>query len=106
MKTAFIFVAIIAMAFTLDIQQELLKEDPATLKLWEEFIIKYRKTETYTTTQDMWYRYNVFKSNLNSARYLNENELGTATYGVTQFMDLTRDEFSTQYLTLKKDDLV
>jgi C1A family cysteine protease len=81
-----------------------LQEDPETVAKWEQFLIKYRKTTTYQTKQDAWYRFNVFKANLVRAAYQNQNDQGTAEYGVTQFMDMTEEEFAETYLTLQHDE--
>jgi len=49
---------------------------------------------------DYQYRLNVFKSNLQLVQNYNEQE-GTPIYGLTKFMDLTPDEFRSQYLMPK-----
>ena len=67
MNRLIVFVALLAMVLSFDLKQELLKEDPEILAKWQNFLIKYRRTDTYKTTEDIWYRYNVFKNNLKIA---------------------------------------
>ena len=38
-------------------------------------------------------RFSIFRDNMKTAHELNENELGTARYGATQFADLTSELF-------------
>jgi len=68
MKAVIIF-ALIAMSFSMDIRSKILQEDPEVVKKWEQFLIKYRKTDTYKTQEDAWYRFNVFKKNLDIAAW-------------------------------------
>jgi len=49
--------------------------------------------------------YEVFKNNLLLAESYQKQETGTAEYGVTQFMDLTPEEFRKQYLMPKNQTL-
>lgn len=67
---------------------------------FDEFIRKFNKT--YDSALEYNYRYNVFKDNLNKIELFNKKELGTATYGVTRFADLTSEEFS-KSLGLRQD---
>lgn len=50
-------------------------------------------------------RFQVFKKNLVNIDYLNENDQGSAVYGTTEFSDMTPEEFSAVYLTLKPRDV-
>jgi len=47
-------------------------------------------------------RFKVFQDNLQIAAALQAREVGTAHYGVTKFMDLTPEEFSSNYLMPKE----
>ncbi|GAA47434.1 cathepsin F [Clonorchis sinensis] len=71
-------------------------------QLYEEFKQKYKKT--YVNDDDE-YRFSVFKENLLRAHQLQTMEQGTAEYGVTQFFDLTSQEFQIQYLGFKYEDM-
>ncbi|KER34144.1 hypothetical protein T265_12432, partial [Opisthorchis viverrini] len=71
-------------------------------QLYEEFKQKYKKT--YVNDDDE-YRFGVFKDNLLRAHQLQIMEKGTAEYGVTQFSDLTSQEFETHYLGLKYEGM-
>nr|AAD29130.1 cysteine proteinase 1 precursor [Clonorchis sinensis] len=68
--------------------------------LYEEFKLKYKKT--YSNDDDE-LRFEIFKDNLLRAKRLQEMEQGTAQYGVTQFSDLTSEEFKTRYLRMRFD---
>jgi cysteine peptidase B len=62
---------------------------------FEEFILTYGKS--YSTTEEYTYRLGVFQSNLDFAQQLDEAD-PYADYGVTKFMDLTPEEFKSEYL--------
>ena len=47
-------------------------------------------------------RFKIFRENLLKIRLLNQNELGSAVYGITSVTDLTYDEFK-NYLGLRPD---
>jgi len=66
-----------------------------TLKLWEDFKIKYNKE--YPTQKEHDYRYKVFQSSMERSKMLQEKQ-PLATFGVTQFSDLTPEEFRERYL--------
>jgi len=68
---------------------------------FEEFRKEHGKE--YSTHEEYKYRLGVFKDNMKKVKLLQENEQGTATYGATQFADLTEEEFSTRYLGLRPD---
>jgi cathepsin F len=69
----------------------------AHLEAFEDF--KKRFGVQYKNMLEESYRFNVFEDNLETIKFLQEHELGTATYGVTQFADLTPDEFRKRHLT-------
>lgn len=46
-------------------------------------------------------RFNIFRTNLEKIRLLNLNELGTAVYGITEYTDLSEDEFASKFLGFK-----
>ncbi|OON23445.1 papain family cysteine protease [Opisthorchis viverrini] len=79
-----------------------LQETENARQLYEEFKQKYKKT--YVNDDDE-YRFGVFKDNLLRAHQLQIMEKGTAEYGVTQFSDLTSQEFETHYLGLKYEGM-
>lgn len=57
-----------------------------------KFIKQFNKV--YKNPKEYQYRLSVFTTNLNLARRLQKEELGTAEYGVTKFSDLTDEEFT------------
>lgn len=63
---------------------------------FKQFMLTHKKQ--YKSKQEYNYRFKVFRDNMKYVQYLNDNELGTATYGITKFSDLTRQEFSETYL--------
>ncbi|KAK9877570.1 hypothetical protein WA026_018674 [Henosepilachna vigintioctopunctata] len=64
----------------------------AQFAAFEAFERKYNKQ--YSNTNERIYRFSVFRENMWYVKQLNEHEQGTATYGPTQFADMTRKEFS------------
>lgn len=62
------------------------------LNKFNNFLEKYNKN--YTHDDEFSYRLKVFRDNLNTIKLLNKYEKGTARYDVTQFTDLTAEEFS------------
>lgn len=48
-------------------------------------------------------RFKIFQKNLNKISLLNLHERGTAVYGITEFADLTYDEFRQHYLGFRAD---
>jgi hypothetical protein len=51
----------------------------------------------YASEQESIYRFSVFRSNLEVIRHLQAND-PSATYGVTEYADMTTDEFRTARL--------
>ncbi|XP_058808974.1 uncharacterized protein LOC131674363 [Phymastichus coffea] len=76
-------------------QSRQLKEE----KLFHAFIDKYKRK--YTSEEEKERRFNIFRNNLDMIEELQRNEQGTGRYGVTQFADLTKAEFTANYLGLK-----
>eukprot|EP00607_Mallomonas_marina_P003224 CAMPEP_0182426038 /NCGR_PEP_ID=MMETSP1167-20130531/12517_1 /TAXON_ID=2988 /ORGANISM="Mallomonas Sp, Strain CCMP3275" /LENGTH=774 /DNA_ID=CAMNT_0024607193 /DNA_START=269 /DNA_END=2593 /DNA_ORIENTATION=- len=74
-------------------------EESAAFSMFSEFCALHAKS--YTSEEEKSYRFNVFKENLQLIAERNEQEVkngGTAVHGVNQFSDLTKVEFSKQYL--------
>jgi len=68
-------------------------------KRFESFVKEFQKV--YHTAEEYEHRFGVFKNNLLKA--LKHQALDpTASHGVTQFSDLTEEEFTNQYLGLKR----
>jgi len=64
----------------------------------EQFVaFQHQHNKVYATQNEFSLRFAVFKSNLDLADFYNNRETSSATYGITKFMDLTPDEFSTYY---------
>ncbi|CAD5208695.1 unnamed protein product [Bursaphelenchus xylophilus] len=55
--------------------------------------------KNYASLEEAFQRYQVYKANQLRLQELQQSEQGTATYGETQFMDLTPEEFRTFYLS-------
>ncbi|KAF7243136.1 hypothetical protein EG68_10372 [Paragonimus skrjabini miyazakii] len=71
--------------------------------LYEQFKRDYGKV--YSNDDDE-KRFAIFKDNLVRAQTYQMHERGTAKYGVTQFFDLTPEEFAAKYLSSPIDDQV
>ncbi|CAJ0948638.1 unnamed protein product [Ranitomeya imitator] len=65
---------------------------------FENFTKQFNKV--YESPEEHQYRLSVFTENVKAARRLQEEELGTAKYGITKFSDLTDEEFKRNSLTL------
>ncbi|KAF5396792.1 hypothetical protein PHET_09789 [Paragonimus heterotremus] len=72
-------------------------------ELYEQFKRDYGKV--YANEDDQ-KRFTIFKDNLVRAQQYQEQEQGTAKYGVTKFSDLTPEEFEAKYLGLRIDKQV
>lgn len=59
--------------------------------LFDKFKVEYKRQ--YASAEEHGHRYNAFKQNLLDIKELNNNPSGTATYGITEFSDLTSAEF-------------
>lgn len=64
-----------------------------------QFINKYNKR--YENEEEKERRYRIFRGNLKKIQMLNQGERGTAEYGINEFADLSKSEFSQYYLGLK-----
>jgi hypothetical protein len=74
------------------------------LQMFEEFIVTHNKN--YETEDERISRYEIFKTNLVQADDYNQLERergGTGVHGVTQFSDLTDEEFKRMYLGMLLD---
>jgi cathepsin F len=65
------------------------------IKEWERFKIMYKKN--YTKLEEEERRFKIFEENLKRTEELCSRD-PFADYGVTQFMDLTPEEFRSKYL--------
>uniref|UniRef100_A0A1I7XLH0 Pept_C1 domain-containing protein n=1 Tax=Heterorhabditis bacteriophora TaxID=37862 RepID=A0A1I7XLH0_HETBA len=61
-----------------------------------DFINNYEKL--YDTKREILKKFRIFKRNLKAIRMWQGREQGTAVYGITQFTDMTPDEFKKIYL--------
>lgn len=69
-------------------------EDDATIQSFVDFAAEYRKA--YSSEEEMMYRLKVFKAGVAKAKELDaeSRRIGsTARFGITEFSDLTQDEF-------------
>ncbi|KAL0819900.1 hypothetical protein ABMA28_007909 [Loxostege sticticalis] len=69
-------------------------------QLFYNFLTTY-KPDYVNDHVEMTKRFDIFKDNIRKIHELNIYELGTATYTVNRFTDLTQEEFSSKYLGLK-----
>ncbi|XP_028391106.1 cathepsin L-like [Dendronephthya gigantea] len=63
---------------------------------FNQFVEKYGKTY-HNDEAEFEHRYGVFKENLDLAQLMQDKDRGTARYGITQFSDLTKEEFLEKY---------
>ncbi|XP_026726729.1 uncharacterized protein LOC113493107 [Trichoplusia ni] len=70
---------------------------------FERFIIEHGRQYAHEEEKQM--RFEIFKANLEKVNRLNENS-DTAVYGITQFMDLTPEEFIEKHTGFKGDGAV
>uniref|UniRef100_A0A8D9F5P5 Cysteine proteinase CG12163 n=1 Tax=Cacopsylla melanoneura TaxID=428564 RepID=A0A8D9F5P5_9HEMI len=59
--------------------------------LFKNFVLEYEKV--YETDEEIEKRFDIFRDNLKIIDRYNKHELGTATYGINKFADLTTSEF-------------
>jgi len=72
-------------------------DSSVTRSFWELFKRSFGRS--YSSAQEEARRYQVFAENLHRIEELNREPHQTATFGVTQFADLTTEEFSSQVLS-------
>jgi cathepsin F len=64
--------------------------------LFTGFVERYGRK--YQTKREILKRFRVYKRNVKAAKMWQDNEMGSAVYGETQFMDITPKEFRETYL--------
>lgn len=83
---------------------EVVKEvDPIFLK-FEEFQLKFNKT--YDSLEELSKRFEIFRKNLDSLKLSNNSTYSPEEchFGITQFMDMTPEEFKGNFTTLNMTD--
>ena len=68
--------------------------------LFQSFVKKHGKK--YVDKNEYKRRYKVFRQNMKKVQFLRETEKGTGEYGVTEFSDLTEEEYRKNKLGLKQ----
>nr|CDJ88889.1 Proteinase inhibitor I25 and Proteinase inhibitor I29 and Peptidase C1A domain containing protein [Haemonchus contortus] len=72
---------------------------PRDYVAWNQFTdFVDRHDKLYSSKREALKRFRIFKRNLKAIRTWQENEKGTAVYGITQFSDLSPEEFKKIYL--------
>ncbi|KAI4469040.1 fetuin [Holotrichia oblita] len=71
------------------------------LNAFRDFKDKYNKV--YSSKKEQIRRFKIFRKNLAKVHEFNQNEKGTAVYGITKFSDLTYDEFRKNHMGLRTD---
>jgi len=71
-------------------------------QLFEDFVTKFKKT--YLNDKEKASRFQIFRDNLGHIERLNRQELGTARYGITEFTDLTAEEFDRDHAVPYDED--
>ena len=74
--------------------------DSLIFKQFQKFINKYKKK--YSSINEYLYRYQLFRNNVLS---IVNSEKSSFKKGITQFSDLTKQEFSKTYLNLNYDEM-
>ena len=67
---------------------------------FKSFVKMFQKS--YADKAEYKRRYKVFKQNMKMVQFLRETERGTGQYGVTEFADMSEQEFKTHKLGLKQ----
>ncbi|PIO71368.1 cathepsin propeptide inhibitor domain protein [Teladorsagia circumcincta] len=68
--------------------------NPNELNAWNQFTnFIERHGKSYSSESEALERFRIFKRNLEVIRTMQENEQGTAVYGITRFADLSPEEF-------------
>lgn len=68
--------------------------------MFEEFIVKHGKAYKNDLKEKV-HRFKIFSRNLEKIKLLNQHEQASAVYGITEFTDLTYEEFTQTKLGLK-----
>lgn len=92
--TILLILSFLYFAFTFDI-----KEDKRAFRKFQNFIRKYSKT--YSSPEEFITRFRIFKESL-----LKQKIGGRYQTGITQFADLTPEEFQSKYLNLNKTNFL
>ena len=92
-----VLIALIALVCSHSLNSEI-----RDFKEFQKFIKKYNKK--YSSMEEFMARFVVFRQNLNEVK-LTLNKVQTWTEGITQFSDLTEQEFRKTYLNLDIDAL-
>lgn len=71
------------------------------LSAFRDFKEKYNKV--YSSKKEQIRRFKIFRKNLAKMHEFNQNERGTAVYGITKFSDLTYEEFRKRHMGLRTD---
>ena len=74
--------------------------DSLIFKQFQKFINKYKKK--YSSINEYFYRYQYFRNNVLS---IVNSKKSSFKKGITQFSDLTKQEFSKTYLNLNYDEI-
>lgn len=78
------------------ISKHIKPKDFGVWNLFTGFIDRHQRK--YDSKKEILRRFRIYKRNMRASKVLQKQELGTAVYGETQFMDLTADEFRKIYL--------
>ncbi|XP_075401492.1 cathepsin W [Tenrec ecaudatus] len=90
--------ALLVAGLVYSIQTSLMAQAPGPLELKEVFtLFQARYNRSYANPAELARRMDIFAQNLARAQQLQDNDLGTAEFGVTPFSDLTEEEFGQVY---------
>lgn len=70
--------------------------DYVHIGIFKDFINRFNKV--YKNDEEMKKRFIIFRDNVKLIKELQKTEQGTAEYGITEFTDLTKEEFRKHYL--------
>jgi len=88
-----------AVAFAVEPQSFDVVVDPNTEKYWPQFeAFMHEHRRLYGGLQEKLHRFLIFRDNMYESEKLNFLHNGTAEFGVTQFSDLTKQEFVQKFL--------
>nr|XP_005998162.1 PREDICTED: cathepsin W [Latimeria chalumnae] len=77
-------------------ENEACEQEGEVMMSFTEFMKTYNKT--YENHEEQERRFKIFVENMAQAKKLQEEDMGTAEFGVTEFSDLTDEEFENFYL--------